>query len=104
MDKPQGTKGGLVVTHTVNPSQKVHLSKEKGGPPRNDVDPREAYGDVDQSKPPIPTVSSDAGEGPGEDPHPVEQEQTVMGPDPPGARPKIRQNRCSNLCSDLSPC
>ena len=61
------------------------------------MDPRKAYGDVDQSKPPIPTVSSDAGEGPGEDPHPVEQEQTVMGPGPPGARPKIRQNRSSNF-------
>ena len=71
--------------------------RRKEGPARNDVDPREAYGDVDQSKPPIPTVSSDAGEGPGEDPHPVEQEQIVMGPGPPGARPIIRQNRSSNF-------
>ena len=55
------------------------------------MDPREAYSDVDQSKPPIPTVSSDAGEGPGGDPHPVEQEQVDMGLGPPGTRPKFRQ-------------
>ena len=29
MDGPQGTKGGLVVTHTVSPSLKVHNSKKE---------------------------------------------------------------------------
>ena len=89
MDEPQRTKGGLVVTHTVNPSQIDHL----GGLPRIDVDPREAYSGVDQSKPPILAVSSDAGEGP----RPVEQEQVDMGLGPPGAGPKIRQYLSSNL-------
>ena len=99
--EPQGTKGGLVVTHTVSPSLKVHNSKKEDlrGTTWTRVKRTMAW---TSPNPRYPLLSSDAEEGPGGDPHPDEQEQVDMGLGPPGAGPKIRQYLSSNCIRSLT--